>query len=490
MSDFVRPPTGDLSPAELQVSLHRVAEWAFHYRTTLEARAIGPSTQPGDIAARFPDTMPAAGVPMSTVFDELDDVVMPGILHWGHPSFLGYYGSTSNGPALIGEIAAAALNVSAMTWKTSPAATELESVVMRWILDLLDFPRTFFGVVYDTASVALLHALAAARELAIPAVRARGLLHREGAPVLRVYASEQAHSSLVKAMIMLGLGENNIVRIPTDDVFRMDVDALRAAMIRDRALGFQAMAVVATIGTTSTASVDSVSAIAPVAQEFGAWLHVDAAYGGAIAALPEHRSVTEGLAAADSVVVNPHKWLFVPLDFSVLYLRNPDTLRALFLETPEYLEGDAQRSNETTPDYMDYGIQLGRRFRALKAWMVFRAFGRDGLVSRIREQRRLAEDFAEWVTATDGFELAAPLSMAVVCFRFRPPGASIDVVNAANVAIVQRINAAGGAYLTHTTLRGEVCMRIGIGNMATTTEHLVHLWTQVLEASRDLDVPM
>src|SRR6478672_7766411 len=259
--DNILPP-GDLPAAAFREHVHRVADWVADYRETIAARAISPAVRPGEIAARFPDEPPAAGASMEWILETLDRAIMPGIVHWGHPAFLGYFGSTSNGPALLGEMAAAALNVSAMTWRTSPAATELESVVLRWIRELIGLPPAFTGVVYDTASVAVLHALAAARERAAPAVRARGLAARTDIPVQRVYASDQAHSSLEKAMIVLGLGEEHVVRVRTDEDFRMDVDALREAVAADRRSGRHPLAVVATVGTTSSASVDPVARIA------------------------------------------------------------------------------------------------------------------------------------------------------------------------------------------------------------------------------------
>ena len=315
---------------------------------------------------------------------ELDALIMPGIVHWGHPAFLGYFGSTSNGPALLGEMIAAALNVSAMTWRTSPSATELEGVVLGWIRELIGLPESFMGVVYDTASVALMHALAAAREVAGKEIRTRGLVGRgsELAP-MRVYASDQAHSSIEKAMIVLGLGESNVVRVPSDERFRMDVRALERAIASDEASGMRPMAVVATVGTTSTGSIDPVGEIATVCRAHEMWLHVDAAYGGALAMLPERRDVMAGAELADSVIVNGHKWLFIPLDFSALYTRRASELRSVFSLTPDYLSGDAAASGAV--DYMDYGIQLGRRFRALKAWMAMRTFGREGMEARIRE---------------------------------------------------------------------------------------------------------
>jgi aromatic-L-amino-acid decarboxylase len=461
-----------------------MADWVADYRAEVERRPIVPRVAPGEVAAGTTAAMPREPVPVARILDELDSVVMPGVVHWGHPAFLGYFGSTSNGPALLGEIAAAALNVSAMTWKTSPAATELETVVLGWVREMVALPPTFAGVVYDTASVAALHALAAARELAGSDVRARGVAGRADLPALRAYASDQAHSSLEKAMVVLGLGEGNVVRVPSDGEFRMEVSALRDAITADVGLGFRPMAVVATVGTTSSASVDPVREIAEVCREHGAWLHVDAAYGGALAVLPEGRWAMDGAGLADSVVVNPHKWLFVPLDFSALFTRRPELLRAVFSLTPDYLRGDASggaAADAAAIDYMDYGIQLGRRFRALKAWMTFRAFGRDGIESRVREHCRLAATLARWVEAEPHVVLAAPQRMGVVCFRFSPPALDAAACDALNERVVERVNASGDAYVTHTRLAGRVCARVGLGNVLTTERHLAHVWARVRE---------
>ena len=473
---------GDVPPETRRALLHRAADWVADYYASIEQRPIQPGVRPGDIAARFPLEPPASPVPMSDVFAELDTAVMPGIVHWSHPAFLGYFGSTSNNAALIGEFIAAALNVSAMTWRTCPAATELETVVLGWIRRMIGLPDAFTGIVYDTASVSLLHALAAAREACGTDVRKQGLAGRTGMPVHRVYASDQAHSSIEKAMIMLGLGEANVVRIPADDAFRLDVAALRAAILDDLRAGFRPMAVIATVGTTSTTSVDPVARIAPVCGEHGIWLHVDAAYGGAMGLVPDGRWAMEGVDRADSVVVNPHKWMFVPLDFSALFIRRPDLLRAVFAMTPEYLRGDAAAGGV---DYMDYGLQLGRRFRALKAWMTFRSFGSEGLAGRINEHCRLARVWAKWVEADPRFILSAPVPMAVVCFRMAPAGLDAPACDRLNARVVESVNASGEAYLTHTRLNGRVVMRIGIGNILTTERHLEEAWARVTtEAER------
>ncbi|MDQ2766738.1 MAG: pyridoxal-dependent decarboxylase [Gemmatimonadota bacterium] len=473
-------PLGDFSDEEMRAQLHRVADWIAEYRATIETRAIAPSVEPGEIAVGFAREAPREGVGIEQVMSELDTLIMPGIVHWGHPAFLGYFGSTSNGPALLGEMIAAALNVSAMTWRTSPAATELEGVVVAWIREMVALPETFMGIVYDTASVALMHALAAAREVAGGEIRRRGLAGRGGElRPLRVYASDQAHSSVEKAMIVLGLGEENVVRVRSDERFQMDVGELERSMAADLASGYRPMAVVATVGTTSTASIDPVANIAAVCKARDVWLHIDAAYGGALAMLPERREVMAGAELADSVVVNGHKWLFVPLDFSVLYIRRPEVLRSVFSLVPEYLRGDAEAKGGV--DYMDYGIQLGRRFRALKAWMAIRSFGREGMEARIREHCRLAALFAGWVEREPYYSIAAPVTMAIVCFRFAPADVDEEASDLLNERIVEAVNAGGDAYLTHTTLQGRRVMRIGVGNVLTAERHLEHAWKRIRE---------
>lgn len=478
---------GDLPPEEMRGLLHQVADWAADYRETIEQRPIVPPVLPGEATAGIPVRLPDVPERMDAIMRDLDTVILPGVVHWGHPSFLGYFGSTSNGPALIGEIAAAALNVSAMTWKTSPVATELETIVLGWIRSLVGLPEQFMGVVYDTASIATLHALAAAREMAGTDVRALGVAARSDVSRMRIYTSDQAHSSIAKAMIVLGLGESNCVRIPSDGEFRMDADKLEAQLAEDMARGDTPVAVVATVGSTSTASVDPVSRIADLCERHGIWLHVDAAYGGALAVLPEGRWAIDGVERADSVVINPHKWLFVPLDFSTLFVRRPEVLRSVFALTPEYLRGDADAESGAI-DYMDYSIQLGRRFRALKAWMTFRAFGANGIRSRVREHCRLAALLESWVIAEPGVRMAAPRRMGVVCFRFEPDGLSDRECDQLNERMVEQVNASGEAYLTHTELRGRTCVRVGLGNVLTTEMHLRKAWNRILQA-RPTTVP-
>lgn len=471
------PKLGDMPADDFRAALHRVADWIADYRANIEDYSISPNVAPGEIASHLPAQPPEEPATLEEIFSDFQTKVLPGLVHWGHPAFLGYFGSTTTAPGILGEMLAAALNVSAMTWRTSPAATELEALVLDWLRQMLELPASFTGIVYDTASVAVLHALAAARESLSLEARERGLCGRADVPPLRIYASDQAHISIEKAAIMLGIGERNVRRVASDAAYRMDVSALRQAISEDTREGLLPMAVVATMGTTSTASVDAVAEIAALCRERNLWLHVDAAYGGAMALLPEGRHLMNGVEAADSIVVNLHKWLFVPLDISALYVRKPELLRATFSLVPEYLRGDAEQAER---NYMDYGVQLGRRFRALKAWMVFRSFGQRGLAERIREHLRLARLFASWLEADAQFELLAAVTMAVVCFRFVPRGRvgqrSAEELNEINRRLVEKINATGEAYLTHTTLRGRVAIRIAVGNVLTTERHLAHVF--------------
>jgi aromatic-L-amino-acid/L-tryptophan decarboxylase len=474
---------GDVPEEEFRDALYQAAEWSINYRSRIEERAISSDVKPGDVIANFPSEIPALPRPMKDIIADFEKLILPDLVHWGHPAFLGYFGSTTTSPGIIGEMIAATLNVSAMTWRTSPAATELETVVLQWLRTMLHLPDNYFGVVYDTASVATLHALAAARERLPLNVRALGLCGRTDIPRLRIYCSDQGHSSIVKAAITLGIGEANVKRIPSDSLYQMDVNSLKQTVRHDRSAGYLPLAVIATVGTTSAAAVDPIPQISAFCKDEKIWLHVDAAYGGAMALLPECRQVMDGVASADSVVVNPHKWLFVPLDFSALYITRPDLLRDAFSLVPEYLRGDA---DEGETNYMDYGIQLGRRFRALKAWMVFCAFGEIGLVARTREHIRLAKLFASWVTADPDFELLAPVQMGVVCFRAvrgrrDDMEASGAYCNCLNRSVVKAINKAGRAYLTHTFLGKHVAMRIGIGNVLTTEQHLIEVFELIKE---------
>ena len=486
----------DTPPEEFRKQLHEVADWIADFRENIESLRVAPDEKPGAVRAQLPAQPPEDGEPFEKILSDVDRIIVPGMVHWSHPMFLGYFGWTTTAPGILGEILTAPLNVNAMTWRTCPAATELETVVIDWLRQWLGLPDKFDGVVYDTASVGIMHALAVAREQAAPFTRKLGLSNRD-LPRFRIYTSDQAHSAAEKSAIALGIGEENVRRVPSDDEFRLEIPMLRQMIAQDRQEGFLPLAVVATVGTTSSASVDPIAEIATICREEKMWLHIDGAYGGAFAMLPEYEWVRNGWEMADSIVINPHKTLFVPLDFSVLYLRDLERLRRVFTLVPEVLRGD---TIEGEKNYMDYGIQLGRRFRALKAWVIWRSLGRAGIVSRLREQIRLAHVLADWIKTDNRFELAAPVSMGVVCFRFvgpavagigvAGPGSAIPATKSSidnlNSELVEQINASGRAYLTQTKLRGRTVMRIGLGNVLTTEEHLRKAWTLLQEIATDL----
>ncbi|MEP6781963.1 MAG: pyridoxal-dependent decarboxylase, partial [Gemmatimonadaceae bacterium] len=420
---------------------------------------------------------------LESMMHDFEKIIVPGVTHWNNPAFFAYFSISGSYPGIIGELLAAGLNLNGMLWASSPSVTELEQVALSWLRQLLGLDDNWFGEITDTASVSTFYALAAAREAAHLDIRTRGLAGRTDIPALRVYCSEHAHSSVDKAVMALGLGHENLVKIRADDAFRMDVGALSEAIAADIAAGFLPLAVVATTGTTSVTSIDPVRAIAAVANANNCWLHVDGAYGGTAAIVPELRYVLDGIELADSLVVNPHKWLFTPVDCSVLYVRRPEILKAAFALLPEYL---ITRQQDSVVNLMDYGIQLGRRFRSLKLWMVMRAFGSEGLAERIRHHCELAREFAGFVHYEGNWELTAPVPLSLVCFRYAPSGMSEDDIARVNGAIMERVNSRGQAYLSHTKVAGKYMLRLAIGNIRTGREHIQLVWQELRDAAKEV----
>jgi len=451
---------------------HRVADWIADYLENPERFPVLSRVRPGDIRGGLPKSAPERGEDFDAIFADFERVIMPGITHWNHPGFFAYFAITSSAPGVIAEFLSAALNQQAMLWRTSPAATELEEVTLGWLRKLVGLPDSFEGVIYDTASVSTLHALAAAREASVARVRAEGLSGRSDVKGVRVYCGEHAHTSVDKAVILLGLGHDALTRVPADAEFRMRPDLLARTIAADRAAGLLPIAVVATVGSTSSTSVDPVADIAGICRDQGVWLHVDAAYAGVAAMVPGYEWILDGAGRADSIVLNPHKWLFTPFDLSVLYCARMDVLRQAFSLTPEYLktsEGDAGVRN-----LMDTGIQLGRRFRALKLWMILRDFGAEGLRANLAEHMRLARVFAGWVDASDRFERVAPVPFSVVCFRLRGDG--LNASDEEHSRILDAVNASGEVFLSHTKLNGRYVLRLAIGNLHTTERHVARAW--------------
>jgi len=454
---------------------HELVDRIADYFEQVEKYPVLSRNRPGDVAAALPADAPEDGEPFEAIMADFERVIVPGLTHWNHPGFFAYFAITGSAPGVLADLLSAALNQQAMLWRTSPAATELEGVTLAWLRRLVGLPDSFEGVIYDTASIATLHALVAAREAAIDGVRSKGLGGRSDVPPVRVYCSDQAHSSVDKAVIAIGLGHDSLRKIPSDDEFRMRADLLRAAVAEDRAAGRLPIAVVATVGTTSTTSVDPVAEIAGICAAERTWLHVDAAYAGVAAMLPSHAPVLRGAERAESVVVNPHKWLFTPFDLSAFYCRRMDVVRAAFSLTPEYLR---TTDAEAARNLMDTGVQLGRRFRALKLWFVLRSFGARAIRAHLAEHIRLAQALAGWIDAHPDFERMAPVPLSVVCFRWKPTSslATDAALDAANEKLVDLVNQTGEVFLSHTRLRGRIAIRIAIGHLRTTEQHVRRAW--------------
>ena len=468
--------SGDMDAEAFRRHGREVVDWIADYLETVGDRPVLAQVSPGDIRAQLPEHAPREPEAFSSILGDLDRIVMPGVTHWNHPAFHAYFAITGSGPGILAETLIAALNVNGMLWRTSPSATELEELVVDWMRDMMGLQADWRGMITDSASMSTLVSLAAARERAGFDIRQRGMAGRRDLPMLTVYASEHAHSSVEKAAITLGLGRDAMRHVPTDASFRMDPSALDEMIAADIAAGHHPLATVATVGTTSTTSIDPVSAVANVHDRVAAthgktlWLHIDGAYAGVAAIHPDHRYLIDGVDRADSFVTNPHKWLFTPIDASLLFVKDPSALVNAFALSAEYLTTD----DDQVTDYMDWGVQLGRRFRALKLWMVLRYFGRDGIARRIEEHISQAAEFAERIGRHPDLALVAPVPLSTVCFRAEPSWAGGDPaqIDALNRDLLNRINRSGAAYLSHTVVGGRYVLRLAVGNLRTTRQRL------------------
>lgn len=472
---------GDMPGEEFRRSVRETAEWIADFLEHVGEKPVLPKVAPGDLVDALPATAPEHGEEIGAVLADFDRLIVPGLTHWNHPGFMAYFAVTGSGPGILGEMLAAAINTNGMFWRTSPGATELEQVVLHWLWELMGLPDRCFGMIHDTASSSTLHAVVAAREaLEDLKIRTRG---QSGAPALVLYTSEQSHWSVEKAAITLGIGQENVRKIAVDEQFRMKPEALDAAIEADAAAGRRPFCVTATVGTTSTTSIDPVPEIAEICRRRGLWLHVDAAYGGIAAIVPELRHVLAGCELADSLVVNPHKWLFTPVDLSAFYCRRPEILRRAFSLAPQYLRGS---EDPRALDLAEYGVPLGRRFRALKLWFVLRYFGREGIVANLREHMRLAREFGARVCQHADFELMAPMVLSVVCFRFRPPGVAEAELDRLNRRLLDVVNETGKVFLSGTALAGKFTLRLAVGNLRTTEKHIELAWELLQSKARDL----
>ncbi len=463
-----------MSPEEFRAHGHAVIDWIADYLAKPDRWPVRPDVRPGDISAQLPSSPPASGESMDSILADFREIIVPGTTHWNHPDFLAYFANTGTAEGVLGEALTAALNVNAMLWKTGPAQTELETLTVDWLRQMIGLSDDFSGTITDTASTSTLYALAAAREMAPDfQIRERGMPGRADLPKLLIYASEEAHSSIDKAAMTLGFGRDGVRHVPTDSELAMDAAALDRMIREDRKNGAVPIAVVACVGTTSTTAVDPVSAIADICEREKIWLHVDAAYAGSAAILPEMRYILDGCDRAESLVVNPHKWMFTPMDCSVLLTRRDDLLKRAFQVIPDYL---TVAEPDSVVNLMDYGVALGRRFRALKLWMVIRSFGVDGIAAVIREHIRLAADLARWVEQEPEFELLAKPRFSTVVFRHKGGDDT-------NRLIVDRVNATRETFISHTTVRGRYAIRIAIGNLRTTAANLERAWELVKRAA-------
>lgn len=498
-----KPDLGDMPPDEFRNYGYQVVDWIANYFEHIGEMPVLSQVQPDWLKDQLPDSPPLKGEDFGEVLKDVDKLILPAVTHWNHPNFHGLFATSTSSVGVFGEMLTAAFDMKAMLWRTSPASTELEDVVLDWLRQMMDLPEHFEGIIYDTASVSTMHAIAAAREKANLRVRDEGLSGRDDVPLMRVYASEHVHSSIDKGLITLGLGLKSLRKIECNERFEMSPEKLATAIDEDIENGYLPICVIPTIGTTSTSSVDPVDAIADICEKYGVWLHVDTAYAGSTAILPEFRHYftgrvpadanpkseiknrkLSGWERADSIVVNPHKWLFTPFDLSVLYCKDLSVLKEAFSLVAEYLktnEGEVKNG-------MDYGVQLGRRFRALKLWFVIRYFGVEGMRARLREHCRLARLFASWVEESENWEMMAPVPFALVCFRMSERGQLARVpesqagslrsedINDLNERIMNAVNASGEAYLSHTKLNGNYTLRLSVGSIRVEEKHLTKVW--------------
>ena len=464
----------DMPPAEFRRTGREVIDWIASYLANVGDMPVLPNVQPGDVFDALPRSAPDDPEPMDTILADFRNQIVPALSHWNHPRFHAYFANTGSAPGILAEALAAAVNTNGMLWKSSPGHVELEQVVLSWLRQWLGLPAEFFGEIMDTASTSTMQAIAAARAQADPELRARGA--RQG---MVVYASEHAHSSIEKGALSLGIGQDNVRKIGGDSEYRMVPGLLKAAIISDRQNALTPFCVVSTVGTTSVTSIDPVAAVQRIAEEEHLWHHIDAAYGGPATILAENRWMIEGAERADSLVLNPHKWLFTPCDCSVFYCRKPEMLRRAFSLVPEYLRTD---QDDRAVNFMDYGFALGRRFRALKLWFVMRYYGRKKIEAILRYHIALAHELSDAVRADKRFEVVAPTTLSLVCFRYR--GTDDE-----NKQIIDRLNASGLTFLAGNVLDGRFVIRYAIGNIATAREDVVAVWEKIQEAAAAIASP-
>ena len=461
---------------------HELIDWVADYLEHADRYPVLPSVKPGEIKAKLPLDPPRVGEGMDAVLEDFHRLVLPGVTHWNHPRFFDYFPANNSGPSILAELLSAALGVNGMVWQSCPAATELEEVVMEWLRRMLELPDTFRGVIQDTASTASLCALLCAREqITSYAINDKGYAAWPSETPLRVYASRETHSSVEKGLKIAGFGAENLVKVAVNGAYALDPEDLERRIVEDRAKGCRPCCIVGTVGTTSSTALDPVKPVGEIARRYGVWFHVDAALAGSAAILPEKRAILDGIELADSFVFNPHKWLFTNFDCSAFFCRHVETLVRTFSILPEYLKTDQDRQ---VSNFRDWGIPLGRRFRALKLWFVIRSYGVEGLQERIREHLALAQEFKQWVTDSPDFDLLAPVPLNTVCFRFNPRKGSgenlpPEELDRLNKAILDEVNRSGRIFITHTRLGDDFALRMSIGQTQTKRIHVEQAWEAI-----------
>lgn len=460
---------GDMPPEEFRKSGHELIDWIADYLINIEEYPVLPNTKPGELKKRFPKNPPETGEDIEEILSDINRKIIPGVTHWNHPKFMAYFNSTSSGPGILAELLTAALNQNGMNWKSSPIAAEMEQVTLDWLRQMLGLTENFWGIIYDTASISSLHAIASAKTQIEQDRKDKNLFNK-----LCLYFSEQAHSSIEKDALFLGIKKEHIRKIKVDKIFRMIPEELRNQISKDLENDLIPFCVVATVGTTSTTGIDPVPEIAEICNARNIWLHIDAAHAGIAAILPEMRFILNGAEHADSIVVNPHKWLFMPIDISVYYTTKPGILKRTFSLIPEYLKTEQDNS---AINYMDYGIQLGRRFRSLKLWFVIRYFGVDGLRNILREHIRVGKLFEKLANEHPQFELMAPVPFSTVCFR-AVPNQKIDEaeLNELNERLINAVNKTGKVFLSHTKLNNKFVLRLVVSGIRTKEKHMLEVW--------------
>ncbi len=457
-------------------------DWIADYLEEVESYPVKSQVKPREVYEQLGDSIPTEGEPMTEILNDFVTQILPGITHWQHPSFFAYFPANSSYPSLLAEMLTAAMGAQCMSWETSPAAAELEEKVMQWLMKAMGIPDNWDGVIQSTASDATLCALLSARER-----HSQFLVNEKGlqqAPVYRVYGSVELHSSIEKDVKIAGLGRQNYVKIAADEQFSMCPEALAKAIESDLGAGFQPLCVVSALGTTSSTGVDPLQAIAKICQRHQLWLHVDAAYAGSALILPEKQHHIQGIELADSFVFNPHKWLFTNFDCSAYFVKDPASLVQTFEITPEYLKTGQDRQ---VNNYRDWGIPLGRRFRALKLWFVLRSYGLDQLQAKLRAHIQWAQELKEWVKNDSDFELMAPVEFGLVCFRYRPAGLDDElIIEQINARLLNQINDEGKLYLTQTRLKGQYVIRFSIGQTHTEQHHVQAGWQEIKRVAKEV----